>query len=141
MTPLKLDFSPNAIVTWEEEVQAVRLRWKRLFLQLSEFEKISYAALDIISENNGKIWIADMFDSEGAFPQDVQQFIAETLISDGISRGLNMLLTVVPNQSGLASLSMKKWSNEVSNSNGFITAQFQTFENCSSWILEQKLNK
>jgi len=134
----KYDFSPYAEVTWESEIKAIRVKWNKLHLKMSDFEEIVGKAFEVMKQNNGYIWIADMYDSEGVFPKEVVDYIsADSTTEASRSLGLKWALTIMPKKSGLSSLSTKAWNKSVEELDVFVVEQFPDFDTCEKWIEAQ----
>ena len=134
MTNKNLHFEPNAEIQWEHDVKAVRVLWKKLYMDLEKFQEICVAAFEVLQNNSGTIWIADQYNSEGAFKPEIQNFIVNELADIAKKNGLSMVLTILPKNPGLSSMSAKKWSKEVKQRGEFINEQFATLGECKEWI-------
>ena len=134
-----IDYKPNAEIIWLEDVKAIQVRWLKLHMKMELFQEIAGKAFEVMSKNNGSIWIADMYDSQGVFPKDIMEYIsADETTQASISIGLKWALTVMPKASGLASLSTKSWNKSVDDLNAFVVEQFPDLDTCKEWILKQQ---
>jgi len=127
-------FEPHAEITWLGDVSAVRVKWNKLFMSLERFQEICVAAFGVLRENNGAIWIADQHDSEGVFSKEIQDFILNELSEIAQANKLEMVLTILPKNSGLSTMSVKRWTSGVRDKNEFISEQFENLEDCKEWI-------
>ena len=134
---VKQEFNPNARVHWMEGEKAVRVEWLKLFMSLEQFQAICGIAIQVLRQNGGDIWIADQFNSEGAFPKDIQAFIIEELEPIAIAAGIKKILTVVPKELGLSSMSTNRWNANVAAKGNFITKKFNSLEACTDWLSHQ----
>lgn len=133
-----IDFPPYAELILEKDLKAVRIKWKRLFLKLEEFKEIVEAGLNIMKENQAHIWISDMYESEGVFPKEIVSYItSDDTTAKSNEMGLNWALTINPKQSGLSSLSTKKWQKELINKDTLLVRDFPTLDSCKKWIEAQ----
>ena len=128
------NFEENAEITWEADVNAVRVIWKNLFMNLDRFKEICDVAFKVLLENKGDVWIADQYLSEGVFNNEIQRFILNELSQAGQENGVQMVLTVLPKNSGLSTISVKRWSSGIKDQKDFINEQFETLEECKKWI-------
>ena len=131
------EFSPNAKIHWMEDIQAVRVEWFKLFMTLEQFQTICGAAVQVLQQHKGEIWIADQYNSEGVFPINIQEFMIGGLEVMGKSVGIKKILTVAPKELGLSSMSTKRWNNNVAERGQFMTLQFQTLQECTEWLTLQ----
>ena len=131
---LQKDLNPHAKIYWLSDVKAIRVEWLKLFMSLEEFQIICGEAIKILNEFKGKIWIADQYNSEGVFSQEIQNFIIGDLENAAKAAGIEKVLTVTPNNLGLSSMSVKKWSSNVEKKGNFVTGTFETLESCKEWI-------
>ena len=133
---LKAQFPPNATVYWCPEIRAARVTWDKLFCNLDQFIEICDYVIDLLKQHQANTWIVDTYESNGVFAKGVQEYIQQTLINRAIQNNITNVLTIVPQQKGLSSLSNKSWQKPVSNA-GFVTGNFPDFETCRNWLLMQ----
>ncbi len=132
---LKENLSPYAKIYWEEDVQAVRVEWLRLFMKLDDFKKVVEYALGILRENHGAIWIADSSNSKGVFSEEVQEYMQmDDVATFAKMAGLSMLLTVMPQNSGLSSMSTNKWKKRAEEKHIYYMEEFKDLKSCKEWI-------
>ena len=130
------NFPPYAKIIWLEDINAIQLKWEELHMPLEQFKEITDFALNIMSENKGTTWIADQYDSKGAFKTDVIEYITNELVGIGVAKyGIKLVATIMSKQSGLSSLSTKRWMGDVQKQEAFTMANFATLEDCKEWIL------
>lgn len=130
----KIDCSPHAKIHWIEDLEAVRVEWLQLFMSLDKFQSICKQAINVLQEGGGSIWIADSYESEGVFPDEIQTFITEQLVPLAKSVGIKRVLTILPKESGLASMATRKWQQGVKEKDAFIMEQFPNMQSCRTWI-------
>ncbi len=129
------DFLPYATIQWMEDIPALRVKWMKQHMKLSEFEEIIECAWGVLKEHDGFIWISDMSDSQGVFPKEIIDFIADDAIAaKSNAAGVRWALTVMPKAAGLASMSTKSWNKEVKKKENFVVEQFSDWETCVKWI-------
>ena len=133
-------FEDNADVFWESDVDAVRVVWKNLFMSIGRFREVCKAAFEELHKNGGEIWIADQRSSQGVFSHEIQQYILNELSVEAREKGVSMVLTVLPKNSGLSKISAKRWSSGIKTQNEFINEQFESLEECKRWIQHVKAN-
>lgn len=131
---MSITFDSYATVTWLEEVKAIHIQWKNLYMSLEKFQEICMKAIEILSENKGKIWIADQYESEGVFNTQIKAIISGDLHAMAKHAGITMVLTVMPKEVGLSSLNTKSWMREASKKEGIALMEFPTLEICKQWI-------
>ncbi len=132
---MSLEFEPHAVVTWLEDVKAIHIEWKKLYMPLERFQEICVTAIGILSEKGGSIWIADQYESEGVFNKQIKEVISGDLHAMAKHAGITKVLTVMPKQVGLSSLNVKSWIRDVNKKEGIATVEFDTLEACKQWIL------
>ena len=138
VTPTSTDFLPYAKVYWYQELSAVRVSWLKLHMSLEEFQKIANYAFDVMQKNKGYIWIADMYESKGVFSPDVVAYISdEKTTAASAQAGLRWALTIKPKELGLASMSTKKWNQDVRDKTQFIMEDFADLESCMDWLKQE----
>lgn len=103
-------------------------------MNLDRFKEICDVAFKVLLENKGDVWIADQYLSEGVFNNEIQRFILNELSQAGQENGVQMVLTVLPKNSGLSTISVKRWSSGIKDQKDFINEQFETLEECKKWI-------
>jgi hypothetical protein len=131
----KVDFSPYVELFWLEDVKAVQVKWGQLHLSLDKFKEITDTILEMISINKSCIWIVDQYDSKGAFKKEVLEYITNELVGVAVGTyGVKYVLTVMPNEMGMSSLSAKRWMGEVQKMDAFTMGNFGTLESCKKWI-------
>jgi hypothetical protein len=131
----KIDFSPYAEIFWLEDINAIRVKWTKMYLSLDKFKASTDAVLEIITKTKSCIWIVDQFDSKGAFNKEVLDFITNELVATAVGEyGVKYVLTVMPSQSGMSLLSAKRWMGEVQKMDAFTMGNFGTLESCTDWI-------
>lgn len=129
------DFSPNARVHWLSDINALRVEWLKLHMSLDTFQNIVGQALGILKEHQGSVWIADSYESKGVFPKEIQDIIQnDDMTTFAKEAGLKMVLSVMPKESGLASMSTKKWTKETEENGHYAMRQFPDLESCKDWI-------
>lgn len=134
------DQLPHARIHWIEEFKAVRVEWLKLHMKLETFQGIIGEALQVLKEHQGSIWLADSYESEGVFPQDIQEFMQnDDTTAFAKSFGLKMILSVMPKQAGLSSLSTKKWTKDAESRGDYIVHQFPDLDTCLTWLSEQEI--
>lgn len=132
------DFPPYAEISWHSDLNAIRVKWKKMFMKLEEFEQIIHEAWGILKANNGHIWISDMYESEGVFPEDIMSYISsDGTIEKSNEAGVKWALTIMPKKVGLASMSTKKWQKDIVAKDSFTIQEFPDWETCQSWIKMQ----
>jgi hypothetical protein len=130
-------FSPYAEIFWLEDINAVQIKWNKLHMSLDKFKEITDKVLQMISINKSSIWIADQYDSEGALNKKIIEFITNELVGDAVENyGVKLVLTIMPKQVGLSSLSAKRWMGEVQKMEAFTMANFTTLDDCKEWVRE-----
>lgn len=92
--------------------------------------------MQILLDNKASTWIANQYESEGAFKAEVQAFIATALYKTAQEVGIQNILTIMPKEMGLSSLSTKRWVNQTSTSGDINVVSFGTAEDCFDWIEE-----
>lgn len=131
----KAEFPPYAKIEWLDNLTALRVKWLEQHMKLSEFEEIIECAWSIMKDNKGYIWVSDMSDSEGVFPRDIMDFIADDdVAAKSNEAGLRWALTVMPKAAGLESMSTKSWNREVKKKDTFVVEQFPDWDSCKKWI-------
>jgi hypothetical protein len=116
----KIDFSPYAEIFWLEDVNAVRVKWSQLHISLEEFKEITEAVFKMITKTKSCIWIVDQYDSKSAFKKEVLEYVTNELVGLAVGKyGVKYVLTVMPNEMGISSLSAKRWSGEVQKMDAF----------------------
>lgn len=133
---LKRNIEPHARIHWLDEIGAVRVEWLNLFMDLDKFKSICGEAINVLKENNGKTWIADSYNSDGVFPNEIQTFIAEELVGLAKSVGITKVLTVMPKNAGLASMTTRSWNNNVKQKGEFVMESFNTLDECKEWLAQ-----
>ena len=129
------DFSSYAEIFWLEDINAIRVKWSRMFLSLDKFKACTDAVLEKIGETKSCIWIVDQHDSKGAFNKEVLDFITNELVAVAVGEyGVKFVLTVMPNQAGMSSLSAKRWMGEVQKLDALTLGNFGSLESCTDWI-------
>ena len=128
-------FEPHAEIVWEEDVKAVRVVWKKLFMTLTRFQEICQTAFEILQSEKGAIWIADQYRSEGVFNKEIQDFMMNDLAVIAHQNGLRMVLTILPMKSALSAMSVKRWSAGLKEKREFMNEQFSSLEDCKEWVL------
>lgn len=131
---MSITFDSYATVTWLDDVQAIHIQWKNLYMSLEKFQEICVAAIGMLTEKKGKIWIADQYDSEGVFNTQIKAIISGDLHAMAKHAGITMVLTVMPKEVGLSSLNTKSWMRDVSKKEGIALMEFPTLEICKEWI-------
>lgn len=135
---MTINFEPHAIVTWLDDVQAIHIEWKKLYMSLERFQEICVSAIGILSEHQGDTWIADQYESEGVFSKTIKDVISGDLHAMAKHAGITKVLTIMPQEVGLSSLNTKSWIRDVNKKEGIATVEFPTLETCKEWILENK---
>ncbi|MDW3191473.1 MAG: hypothetical protein R8G66_03885 [Cytophagales bacterium] len=138
---LKINLEPHARVHWLESHKTLRVEWLKLHMSTERFQEIAGQALRVLQEHKGSIWLADSYNSEGVFSQEIQSFMhGDDMTNFARQAGLRMILSVMPKQAGLASLSTKKWTKEAENRGDYIVQQFPDLDTCLNWVDEQTLS-
>lgn len=138
---LVINSEPHARIHWLEKQKAVRVEWLKLHMNMEKFQEIAGQALGVLQKHKGTIWLADSYNSEGVFSQDIQQFMhGDDMTNFAKQAGLKMILSVMPKQAGLASLSTKKWTKEAENRGEYMVHQFPDLQTCLARIGEQSVN-
>ncbi len=136
---MRYNFDPHAEIIWLEDYQAVHVKWKRLYMSLERFNEICSKAMEILSEHNAVNWIADQYESEGAFNKEIHDTINGELYVQAQKVGIKRVMGVLPREAGLSSLSTKRWVNNVAGREDMSMDSFATLEDCLAW-LKQELN-
>ncbi|MGH1339300.1 MAG: hypothetical protein ACRBFS_24490 [Aureispira sp.] len=131
------NFEPHATILWEEELNAVHIEWKKLYMPLERFVEICNAAVEVVIEKKATVWLGNQYNSEGVFNKEIKEAIAEG--AEPMKQiGVNKLLTIMPKTMGLSSLNTKSWINGIKGNDGLDMAEFATLEECREWILANK---
>ena len=128
------EFSPNAKIHWMEDIQAIRVEWFKLHMTLEHFQTICGAGIQVLQQKGASLWIADQYNSEGAYPKDVQDFVVRELEDIAVSVGVKKILTIMPKELGLSSMSTKRWNNNLAERGNFMLQNFSTLEACLAWL-------
>jgi len=132
-----VNFPPYVELFWLEDINVVQLKWTGLYLSLDKFKEVANAAKKMLSVHNSSIWIADQYDSKGAFNKEVLDYIANELVEDVVANyEVKLVLTIMPKDKGISSLSAKRWVGDVQEMGVFKMATFPTIEACKKWIIE-----
>lgn len=108
-------------------------------MKMSKFEEIAAKAFEIMLQNKGSIWVSDMYQSEGVFPKEIVDYIsADSTTEASKAVGLKWALTIMPKTLGLESISTKSWNKNVQELGAFVVEQFQDWDTCKKWILQQQ---
>ena len=131
----KIDFSPYAEIFWLEDINAIRVKWTKLALSLDKFKASTDAVLELITKTKSCIWIVDKFDSKGAFNKEILDFITNELVAVAAGEyGVKFVLTVMPNQFGMSSISARRWMGKVQRMDALTLGNFGTLGSCNKWI-------
>lgn len=136
---MRYNFDPYAEVSWLENYQAIHVQWRNLYMSLDQFRVICQQAAQILTENKASIWIANQYESEGVFNKEIQEFIELDLYEAAQQIGIKSILTVMPKEAGLSSLSTKRWVNKAVSRDDFFTETFATLDDCFAWIKDSTL--
>ena len=130
-------FSIYAEISWVEEINAIQVKWNKLHMTLDKFKEITDTALRMILMKRSSIWIANQYDSEGVFSREVVEYISNELVGVAVwNYGVKLVLTIMPKQVGLSSLSTKHWIGQVQRKEAFTMAEFANLEDCRKWVQE-----
>ncbi len=136
LSTLKHDYSPNAKIYWDLDLNSVRCEWLNLYGELDELKKISKAAVELAKDNNTNMFIVDSYESNGAFPPEFVDYIRDELTPFAFACGIKFLMTILPKELGLASMATKRWQKE--ERSGMTLVNFKTHEDCADWIIQNK---
>ncbi len=130
------DFLPHAELKWLEEANAIQVRWLILHMSSRQFYTICSAALQILMQHKGNIWIADMSDSDGVFSSKIQHALTSTVMQQQAeAAGIEYVFTVMPKTAGLSTLNTRAWLKkarkmELQDS----VVDFPNLKTCLEWI-------
>ncbi|MEM9327279.1 MAG: hypothetical protein AAGA85_16545 [Bacteroidota bacterium] len=134
----KVDFAPYAAITWDDEVQALRVQWIKQHLSLDQFKEIIEKAWSILKQHEGYVWISDMYESQGVFPPEIKDYIvSDEVAARSNEMGVRWALTIMPKSVGLASMSTKSWNNGVKSRDSFVVEEFPDWSTCKGWLKTQ----
>lgn len=122
-------------VYWSADLAAVRIQWLDLFMSLEDFKTICKKAIGVVRKKESKIWIADSSLSEGVFSSAIQDYIADDLVVLGQTLGVNKVITILPPNAGLASMTTTNWQTRVKKTGNFIMRDFDSMESCREWLM------
>lgn len=131
---MSYNFDPHAEITWLEDYQAVHVKWKRLYMSLERFHEICIKAMSILIEHNGVNWIADQYESEGAFNKEIQETMNGEMYVQAQKAGIKLIMVILPKAAGLSSLSTKRWVKSTSEREDMSVDSFATLEECLAWL-------
>ncbi len=129
---------PHAEITWLEKYKAIHIKWKHLQMPTARFYEICAKAASMVVEHKATIWLADQYNSTGAFSDDVQKVIADNLYAMAPQLGLKSVLTILPKEKGTSYSSTEEWTQKAYNCHGISAKNFATLEHCLAWIKEQE---
>lgn len=133
-----IDFEPHATIEWQEELNAVHIKWKNLYMPIERFLQICGVAVEMVLEKQATVWLADQSESEGVFSKQIKDAIANG--GEGMRQlGITQLLTILPQEAGLSSLNTRSWVKGIKREKTeLVVLEFPTLEVCKTWILNNK---
>lgn len=133
------EFENHANLFYSEEMKAIRVEWKKLYMSKDKWLEIINRAIELGREHDVSIWIADLYESEGMFSNDVIEYWTSNGIDLIKNNGFRYVLTVNPKKIGLTSISDKTWKKPVSEKNAFQLFEFPDMKGVKQWINEFQL--
>lgn len=136
LSTLKHDYSPNAKIYWDSDLDSIRCEWLNLFGELDELKRISKTAVELAKANDSNKFIVDSYGSKGVFPPEFLNYIRDELTPFAYQCGVKSLITILPKELGLSSMATKSWQKE--EKSGMTLINFKTLEDCKEWVIQNK---
>lgn len=131
---IEKNMPPNANLYYHANLNAVRIEWLKLAVKMDQFHAIVNEMINFIQYNTPDNLIVDQYNSTHSFSKEIQHFIDTQLQGAVQALGIKNILTVVPKERGLSSLSVSHWQRNVKRESNFNMVNFETLAECTAWI-------
>ncbi|MBU1221135.1 hypothetical protein KKF34_01530 [Myxococcota bacterium] len=125
-------------VEWETDVKAIVDTWTNYTVTLEQFKDavlgkgVSYA-----SGKGVKAWIVDSSQANGAFSQEIQQFIGSTVFPKFAEIGVKYFITITSSVSAVTKMTVKSYSAKT-GPNGLKLVEANSRADAIAWLKENK---
>ncbi|HTQ11800.1 MAG TPA: hypothetical protein VMI31_17190, partial [Fimbriimonadaceae bacterium] len=114
-------------VEWDTDAKCVVDTWSSYSISLDEFKQAILGRAVLYAKPRGAVgWIVDSSKATGAFTQEIQHFIGETLFPKFAEIGIKYFITIPP-QNAVTSLTVKSFSRKA-GPNGMELIEVQSIE-------------
>jgi hypothetical protein len=97
--------------TWADDVKAVVDTWQNYHATLEEFkESVLEKGINHAKANGGVAWIVDSSQAKGAFPQEIQAFIASDVFPAFVKNGIKYFITINSQVSAITNMTVSSFS-------------------------------
>jgi hypothetical protein len=89
------DIPTKMTAYWIAEHRCVLDEWANYFVTLAEFkEAVMVKGLAASKQHGGRAWVVDSRNARGVFPEEVQQYIANTCFQEFMKAGVKFFITI-----------------------------------------------
>jgi len=124
-------------VAWNEEAKAIIDTWESYTISLEDFsEAVLVKGLNHAKANGGIAWIVDSSNATGAFSQEIQQYIGDTVFPTFTENGIKYFITITSTKSAITRMTVSSYSAKT-GPNGIQLLEVDSVDDAIEWLKQQ----